>query len=206
MYKAIELVFWNVAGIKSKDRNFWDYLEKFDVIGLYETWIEERQWGSLKLRLSKRFVWKCQYAVRAKRKGRAKGGIITGVRKGIEEINVEETKTINGIQERRVRLKGRLWRIISVYNNSSMKSKGRSKKGNRRDVGGFRRRNIMHRGDFNARIGKEGKRIEGEKNEESWRNSKEGEVNNEGRELLDLVEDRGWDIANGNMRGDENGN
>jgi len=59
-------------------------------------------------------------------------------------------------------------------------------------------------GDFNARIGKEGKRIEGEEDEESWRNSKDEEVNNEGRELLDLV-NRGWDIANGNMRGDENG-
>jgi len=55
----------------------------------------------------KRFVWKCQYAVRAKKKGRAKGGIIIGVRKGIEEINVEETKAINGIRERRVRLEGR---------------------------------------------------------------------------------------------------
>jgi len=128
MYKAIGLVFWNVAGIQNKDRDFWDYLEKFDVIGLCETWIEEREWGSLKLRLSKRFVWKCQYAVRTKNKSRAKGGIITAVRKGIEEINVEETKAINGIkriQERRMRLEGRLWRIISVYNNSSMKNKKR---------------------------------------------------------------------------------
>jgi len=41
----------------------------------------------LKLRLSKRFVWKCQYAVRANKKGRARGGIIAGVRKGIEGRN-----------------------------------------------------------------------------------------------------------------------
>jgi len=75
--------------------------------------------------LSKRFVWKCQYAVRAKKKGRARGGIITGVRKGIEEINVEEMKAIDGIQERRLRLEGRFWRIISIYNNSSMKNKRR---------------------------------------------------------------------------------
>jgi len=63
----------------------------------------------------------------------------------------------------------------------------------------------MHRGrgDFNARIGKEGKRIE--EDEEPWRNSKDEKVNNEGRELLGLVEDRGWDIANRNIRGDENG-
>jgi len=47
--------------------------------------------------LSKRFIWKCQYAVRIKKKGRARGGIIAGIRKGIEEINVEEIKAIYGI-------------------------------------------------------------------------------------------------------------
>jgi len=48
---------------------------------------------------------------------------------------------------------------------------------------------------FNASIGKERERIEGKVDEEPWRNSKE--VNNEGKEL-GLVEDRGWDITNGN--------
>jgi len=60
-------------------------------------------------------------------------------------------------------------------------------------------------GDFNARVGKEEERIEGEEDEEPWRNSKDEEVNNKGKELLGLVEDREWDIVNGNMRGDENG-
>jgi len=76
------------------------------------------------LRLSRKFVWKCQHAVRVKKKGRAREGIITGVRKGIE-ISVEEIKAIDGIQERRLRLEGRLWRIITIYNNSSMKRKRR---------------------------------------------------------------------------------
>jgi len=106
----------------------------------------------LKLRLSKRFVWNCQYAVRAKKKGRAKGRIIIGVRKGIEEINVEETKTINGIQKRRVR---GLWRIISVYNNSSMKSKRREIE---EMLGELEEQILCIGGDFNTRIRKEGKR------------------------------------------------
>jgi len=59
-------------------------------------------------------------------------------------------------------------------------------------------------GDYNARIWKEGQRIEGKEDVEPWRNTKNEEVTNEGKELLDLVEDRGWDIADGNMRGDEN--
>jgi len=45
--------------------------------------------------------------------------------------------------------------------------------------------------DFNARIEKQGKRIEEEEDEEPWRSSKNEEVNNEGKGLLGLVEDRG---------------
>jgi len=51
--KTIEIVFWNIAELKRKDRDFWDYLERFDVIHLCETWREGREWESLKLRLSK---------------------------------------------------------------------------------------------------------------------------------------------------------
>jgi len=69
--KTIEIVFWNIAGLKRKYRAFWDYLEKFNVIDLCETWIKKREWGNLKLRLSRNFVWKCEYAV-IKRKGRAR--------------------------------------------------------------------------------------------------------------------------------------
>jgi len=54
------------------------------------------------LRFSKTFVWKCQYAVRVKSKGRARGEIITRdnhkIRKAIKEISVEEVKVIDGIQ------------------------------------------------------------------------------------------------------------
>jgi len=49
------------------------------------------------LRLSKKFVRKCQYVVRVNRKDRVRGGIIIGVRKGIEEISVEKIKAIDGI-------------------------------------------------------------------------------------------------------------
>jgi len=39
----------------------------------------------------------------------------------------------------------------------------------------------------------------------SWRNSNDRGINREGRDLLGLLEDRGWEIANGNNRGDETG-
>jgi len=48
----------------------------------------------------------------------------------------------------------------------------------------------LHGEDFNVRIGKEGKRIEGEEDEDPWRNFKDKEINNKGKELLSLGEDR----------------
>lgn len=34
--------FWNVAGLKNKDREFWGKLKDWEVIVLIETWLEEK--------------------------------------------------------------------------------------------------------------------------------------------------------------------
>lgn len=49
----------------------------FDVIGLTETWLEEKNWNKIKFRLPTGY--RCIPAERDKKKGRAKGGIITVV-------------------------------------------------------------------------------------------------------------------------------
>lgn len=59
--------------------------------------------------------WKCQPAGRESKKGRARGGIITGVRKEIEEREIGE-KEIEGIQERELIIDKERWRIITLYN------------------------------------------------------------------------------------------
>lgn len=38
--KGIRMCFWNVAGIINKDREVWDYLSGFEMVGLTETWME----------------------------------------------------------------------------------------------------------------------------------------------------------------------
>ncbi|TGZ46879.1 Uncharacterized protein DBV15_12501, partial [Temnothorax longispinosus] len=86
-----------VARLKKKDREFREYIERFDIIGLCETWVKEKEWEKMKRNMSKKFVWKCQYAIREKCKGRAKGGIITGIRKEIEEIDIKEVESVNGM-------------------------------------------------------------------------------------------------------------
>lgn len=62
--------------------------------------------------------------------------------------------------------------------------------------------------DFNARTGEEGEWIEYEgenKNEAKGRSSKDKTINKEGRRLIQVIEERGWQIFNGNIKGDEKG-
>lgn len=68
------------------------------------------------------------------------------------------------------------------------------------------RRTIIGR-DFNARIGEEGGwREEGEREKEGKeRRSKDKNVNGEGRKLLQAIEETGWGILNGSVKGDEEG-
>ncbi|KYN09163.1 hypothetical protein ALC57_18745, partial [Trachymyrmex cornetzi] len=56
-------IFWNTVGVKNKDKEFWKYIGKFEFVSLCETWLER------------------VYARREKKRGRAKGGFIIGLRK-----------------------------------------------------------------------------------------------------------------------------
>ncbi|KYM96706.1 hypothetical protein ALC62_12627, partial [Cyphomyrmex costatus] len=101
-----KIVFWNVAGMIGKDEEFWEGLKEWDIIGLVETWVEQKSWSKIRGKLPKEFMWKCQTARRKNRKGRAIGGIITGVRKGIEEVkDNENVSELEGMVQR----KGRYW-------------------------------------------------------------------------------------------------
>lgn len=75
------MIFWNVAGIANKDKEFWEYIRKFDFVSLSETWIEEQGWRKWENKLAEEFVWRSNYAKKEERRGRAKGGIIIGIRK-----------------------------------------------------------------------------------------------------------------------------
>lgn len=59
-----KILFWNVAGIKKKERDFWNYIERFDVVGLCETWLEEKEWMKMEKLLPKAFNWCSQHTER----------------------------------------------------------------------------------------------------------------------------------------------
>jgi len=61
-------------------------------------------------------------------------------------------------------------------------------------------------GDFNARIGEEGGRMEGEDWEEGeYRKSMDKKINGERKKLIKSIRERGWWVVNGGIRGDEEG-
>lgn len=44
-------MFWNVAGLRNKDKKFWEGLKEWDVLFLSETWTDERNWRGIRERL-----------------------------------------------------------------------------------------------------------------------------------------------------------
>lgn len=150
------ILFWNVAGINEKDEEFWEFVTTCEVVGLTETWITEEEWVGWERRLPKEFSWRCQPARKEAVKGRASGGIITGVRRGMEVIREEDTvvSEVEGLQERRVRLGSEVWRILTIYNNGESEAKLSEID---RFVGDERQEGkLLIGGDFNARVGEKG--------------------------------------------------
>ena len=46
-----KVAFWNVAGVKNKDVEFWKGLEVWDVLVLSGTWVEERDWERVRYKM-----------------------------------------------------------------------------------------------------------------------------------------------------------
>jgi len=44
-------LFWNVAGLGNKDKEFWGYVRCFDFVSLCETWVDEKGWEGIKEKL-----------------------------------------------------------------------------------------------------------------------------------------------------------
>lgn len=196
-----KIIFWNVAGIKNKDDEFWEFLGKYDVIVLLETWLEEKGWEEWEEKMPTGWNWRCKGARRESKKGRAMGGIIIGLRKGIEET-AERTEK-DWLMESRIIIGKEKWRIIAVYNNRGSVERTREIE---KEVEEGEEENIVIGGDFNARIGEKGELGWSEGgDEESERKSMDKIQNKEGNELLRIVEEKGWCILNGNKEGDMEG-
>jgi len=156
--KRVRGVVWNVAGLKRKETDFWEFLKGFEIIGLTETWIEKNDWEKLKEKMPEGWKWRCQPASREGKKGRAKGGIITGIRVDLEEKERTHEEE-QGIQERVIKLDRENWRVVIVYNREGKKEWLEKMK---KEIKEEEEEKLIILGDFNARIGRKVSWEEGE--------------------------------------------
>ncbi|XP_063905575.1 golgin subfamily A member 6-like protein 2 [Zophobas morio] len=54
--KGVKVLFWNVQRLRKKEEEFWDYVGKFDVVGLVETWVQRENWEKLEETLPQEYV------------------------------------------------------------------------------------------------------------------------------------------------------
>lgn len=52
--------FWNVAGLRNKDKEFWNGLRRWEVMVMVETWVERKRWKRIKGKLPKGYKWRIQ--------------------------------------------------------------------------------------------------------------------------------------------------
>ncbi|CAD6234564.1 GSCOCG00001987001-RA-CDS [Cotesia congregata] len=191
---------WNIAGMKEySELN--EFIKKFEIVSLIETWIEDKDKIRVTNRLSSEMKWWFKAAVRKKecKRGRASGGRILGVKKEKEaEWKVDEWEygfVIKNKQMSEV--------VITVYNNVGIRAIEKQFKKVVRDNEGTYEKIIVI-GDLNARIGEcETKVVNQEYSIK--RKSKDKVVNAEGKKLLNMCEDLGLRIINGASEGDRNG-
>ena len=106
-----KVVFWNVAGMRNKDEEFWKGLEEWEVVVMSETWVEEREWEYIRGRLPKDYVWEKQWARRESKKGKAIGDD-NGGEKG-DRNRAGGRRGREGLIMRKLKLGGE-WMVIGI--------------------------------------------------------------------------------------------
>ena len=153
------MLIWNVAGAKKKTEETWKYIRSFDIIGLTETWIEvkEKHWIHKKLQ---GYTVKNIPAVRLKRRGRVKGGLVLAIRKGIEVLEEEIGNIVEVKKELaavKLRLDGKdIYYILTYMRENRNDNWNEIEKIVERGIGEI----ILLGGDFNARTANEGGNID----------------------------------------------
>ena len=154
------------------------------MIGLTETWVEEKDWTKVKGYLPKSFNWKCEPAVRETKKGRPKGGIITGVRKEWKEKDGAKSST--NVVERKVEINKQSWSIITLCSRGIKEIEKQLNEIVKENEEGC----VIIGGDYNARTGNEGGILSCEQKERCTRRSKDKIINKEGQLLIEVINEK----------------
>jgi hypothetical protein len=51
----VRVLYWKVVGLRKKEAKFWEYVRQLEIVGLVETWREERSWEKIEKLLPKEY-------------------------------------------------------------------------------------------------------------------------------------------------------
>lgn len=185
-----KLLYLNIHGLTIENlQSEKKYLENFDVIMLAETFVEVKNFGKLEKYLPSTCKWVWMAAERERRLGRAKAGMLMGVAKHCKtgETFLDHRNTIIGTE---VRWGKTDFLLYGVYNRSSVRA---VKTALLVLLDSQKHRKIIILSDWNARTG----RLGGD-----GRESQDDVVDSEGRALVNMAEEFGYEILNGQVNGD----
>lgn len=108
-----------MAGLERQDKEFWEFVKRYDFISLCETWLEEKGWKRIKGKLPKSHKRICRIVKREKKRGKAKEGFLVERRKDWREEGSKLGREIGEemLMSRIKNKKDRDVRIVSIYNS-----------------------------------------------------------------------------------------
>ncbi|XP_051161831.1 uncharacterized protein LOC127281899 [Leptopilina boulardi] len=169
---------------------------------LSETWVEKKEWETIRRRLPKGYKWLMQEAKRDHVRGRSSGGMISGVRNNIKEIGTGEEWRREDSMVRRIEVGKQKVNVVGIYRRRG-DSKGWRIVEEWMEKG--KEELTIIGGDFNAWTGELGGDHWNSEKEKYERRSKHKEVDKEGRKMLGIIGEGGWTICNGCTKGDMEG-
>jgi len=198
--------FWYVAGLKNKDTDFWEKLKEWELV---ETWVERKEWEGIRGRLPKEYIWEIQWTEKECKRGKAKGGMLMGIRKELIDKEKDIQGEGKGIIIGSIRNDEQRWRIIRIHVRQNLKEVLQKVENwmEKKESG----LNTIMGADFNARTGEMeagmelSSEVKEEEREKRKRKSKDKKMNRKGKLLVDFLEERKWGILNGSKEGDEQG-
>ncbi|XP_063921158.1 golgin subfamily A member 6-like protein 7 [Zophobas morio] len=108
-----------VERLRKKEKEFWDYVEKFDVMGLTETWVQRENWKKLEETLPQEYMSRGD---KGQEKREKSGGILMGIRKEMQELE-KGNNNKHGLMKNVIQLNNNRWEIITVYSKKMEETK-----------------------------------------------------------------------------------